>query len=116
MGALRDPAPGVFQNPQPNQLSLPAATAWQERFVKNWFDIRSVALSRVATSMFFCKQTRMLALAFSVFHHGSRQILFWSVHDNTPTALAKHLHDLFRCLKWFPGVTRARAGLHHHGS
>ena len=24
-----------FHNPQPDQLSLPAATAWQERFVKN---------------------------------------------------------------------------------
>ena len=29
------PAPASFHNPQPYQLSLPAATAWQERFVKN---------------------------------------------------------------------------------
>ena len=28
-------APASFHNPQPYQLSLPAATAWQERFVKN---------------------------------------------------------------------------------
>ena len=28
-----------FHNRQPDQLSLPAATAWQARFVKNWFDM-----------------------------------------------------------------------------
>ena len=32
---LRASAHASFHNPQPYQLSLPAATAWQERFVKN---------------------------------------------------------------------------------
>ncbi len=58
----------LFHKPQPYQLYLPAATAWQERFAKNIWWLQHNA------SNGFAQQTKMLALVLAVFHHGSRLV------------------------------------------